>query len=33
VSVAAPTWNPWTHTWIHRGLTHAGWLDPPEPGR
>jgi hypothetical protein len=33
VSVAAPTWNPWTHSWIHRGLTRAGWLTPAQPGR
>ena len=26
VSVAYPTWNPWTPPWIWHWLTHAGWL-------
>jgi len=28
VSVAHPTWSPWTTPWIERWLTHAGWLTP-----
>jgi hypothetical protein len=28
VSVAYPTWNPWTPPWIWQWLTHAGWLPP-----
>jgi hypothetical protein len=28
VSVAYPTWNPWTAPWIQQWLTHAGWLPP-----
>lgn len=26
LSVAYPTWNPWTHPWIFEWMTHAGWL-------
>ena len=26
VSVAFPTWSPWTTPWIQQWLTHAGWL-------
>jgi hypothetical protein len=26
VSVAFPTWSPWTAPWIQQWLTHAGWL-------
>jgi len=26
VSVAFPTWSPWTMPWIQQWLTHAGWL-------
>ena len=26
VSVAAPTWNPWTLPWLQQWLTHLGWL-------
>jgi len=26
VSVAYPTWSPWTTPWIQQWLTHAGWL-------
>jgi hypothetical protein len=29
VSVASPTWNPWTAPWLERLLTHAGWIVPP----
>ena len=29
VSVASPTWNPWTAPWLERILTHAGWIPPP----
>ncbi|MEI6037444.1 MAG: glycosyltransferase family 2 protein [Planctomycetota bacterium] len=29
VSVAYPTWNPWTQPWIERWLIHAGWLATP----
>ena len=28
VSVAYPTWNPWTQPWIQQWLIHAGWLPP-----
>jgi hypothetical protein len=28
VSVAFPTWSPWTMPWIQQWLTHGGW-----PGR
>ena len=28
VSVASPTWSPWTMPWLHRWLAHAGWLPP-----
>jgi len=28
VSVAYPTWNPWTPPWIWQWLVHAGWLPP-----
>ena len=28
VSVAYPTWNPWTQPWIQQWLIHAGWLTP-----
>ena len=28
VSVAHPTWSPWTAPWIQRWLLHAGWLTP-----
>lgn len=31
VSVAYPTWSPWTMPWIQRWLTHAGWLVPLTP--
>lgn len=26
LSVAFPTWNPWTLPWLHQWLIHAGWL-------
>jgi len=26
VSVAFPTWSPWTTPWIQQWLAHAGWL-------
>jgi glycosyltransferase involved in cell wall biosynthesis len=29
VSVAYPTWSPWTTPWIQQWLTHAGWLGSP----
>jgi hypothetical protein len=29
LSVAYPTWNPWTRPWIEQGLRHAGWLATP----
>lgn len=29
VSVAHPTWTPWTQPWIERWLVHAGWITPP----
>ena len=29
VSVAYPTWNPWTQPWIEQWLIHAGWLATP----
>ena len=28
VSVAYPTWTPWTRPWIESWLEHAGWLAP-----
>ncbi|MEI6241234.1 MAG: glycosyltransferase family 2 protein [Planctomycetia bacterium] len=28
VSVAYPTWNPWTPPWIWQWMAHAGWLPP-----
>ncbi len=28
ISVAAPTWNPWTMPWLQRWLVHCGWLPP-----
>jgi len=29
VSVAFPTWSPWTTPWLQQWLTHAGWLGGP----
>ena len=29
VSVAFPTWSPWTTPWIQQWLTHAGWIGGP----
>lgn len=29
ISVAHPTWTPWTQPWIERWLVHAGWMTPP----
>jgi hypothetical protein len=29
VSVAYPTWSPWTMPWLERWLVHAGWITPP----
>jgi len=29
LSVAYPTWNPWTRPWIEQALRHAGWLAAP----
>lgn len=29
LSVAYPTWNPWTRPWIEQALRHAGWLVTP----
>jgi hypothetical protein len=29
VSVAYPTWNPWTTPWIQQWLIHAGWSPAP----
>ncbi len=29
VSVAFPTWSPWTTPWIQQWLTHAGWIGSP----
>ena len=26
VSVAFPTWSPWTTPWIQQWLTHGGWI-------
>lgn len=26
VSVAFPTWNPWTLPWLHQWLMHSGWV-------
>jgi glycosyltransferase involved in cell wall biosynthesis len=28
VSVASPTWNPWTAPWLERWLSHVGWSGP-----
>jgi hypothetical protein len=28
LSVAAPTWTPWTQPWLERWLLHAGWIRP-----
>ena len=28
VSVASPTWNPWTAPWLERWLAHSGWSGP-----
>ena len=28
VSVAAPTWSPWTLPWLQQWLSHLGWLSP-----
>ncbi|MFM7033963.1 MAG: glycosyltransferase family 2 protein [Planctomycetia bacterium] len=28
LSVAYPTWSPWTMPWLQRWLIHAGWLTP-----
>jgi hypothetical protein len=29
VSVAYPTWSPWTQPWLQQWLQHAGWISPP----
>jgi hypothetical protein len=29
LSVAHPTWTPWTQPWIERWLVHAGWITAP----
>jgi hypothetical protein len=29
LSVAHPTWTPWTQPWIERWLVHGGWITPP----
>ncbi len=29
LSVASPTWNPWTSPWIEQLMRHAGWLPMP----
>ena len=29
ISVAFPTWSPWTTPWLQQWLTHAGWIDGP----
>ena len=29
LSVASPTWNPWTSPWIEQLMRHAGWLAAP----
>ena len=29
MSVAFPTWSPWTTPWIQQWLTHAGWIGSP----
>jgi hypothetical protein len=29
VSVAYPTWSPWTTPWLQQWLTHSGWLGSP----
>ena len=29
LSVAYPTWNPWTRPWIEQALRHTGWLAAP----
>jgi glycosyltransferase involved in cell wall biosynthesis len=26
ITVAYPTWNPWTLPWLHEWLIHAGWI-------
>lgn len=26
VSASYPTWNPWTHPWIYRGMESLGWI-------
>jgi hypothetical protein len=26
MSAAYPTWNPWTHPWIHSFLQYLGWI-------
>jgi hypothetical protein len=28
VSVAYPSWNPWTQPWLQQWMAHAGWLSP-----
>jgi hypothetical protein len=28
VSVAYPSWNPWTQPWLQQWMAHAGWLLP-----
>ena len=28
LSVAYPTWSPWTPPWIWQWMAHAGWLPP-----
>ena len=29
LSVAYPTWNPWTLPWLHQWLIHGGWVPAP----
>lgn len=29
ISVAFPTWSPWTTPWLQQWLTHTGWIDGP----
>jgi hypothetical protein len=29
VSVAYPTWSPWTIPWLQHWLAHAGWISGP----
>lgn len=29
VSVAFPTWNPWSLPWLHQWLIHSGWIPAP----